>query len=304
MFIEEELEALRRDRFRPRAAIRYARSVARRVREDVEALPGAVRSVWSVALGFFALAFVGAAVVALAYDRRLAYDLFLSTSLLILPLFALITVYIGTLKDRNGYRLSALNVPIVLTLLRVALIPAVALFLLRRHDDLAFGVFLLAAVTDVADGWVARRWNQVTRFGTVLDPIVDIVFNLALFGSLCAAHLIHPWVFAVAALRYAILLFGGAGLYVFVGPVRIHPTLFGRLTGIVNSALIALLMLLETIDGSLGATLAPLTEIALGVLSCATVLQVLALGWYNLRLMTGKAEARGRVVGDVRWDAS
>jgi hypothetical protein len=44
-----------------------------------------------------------------------------------------------------------------------------------------------------------------------------------------------------------------------------------------------------------------LTELALGVLMTATVGHVIVLGWHNLREMTGKIEASGRVVGDVRW---
>ena len=49
--------------------------------------------------------------------------------------------------------------------------------------------------------------------------------------------------------------------------------------------------------------LLPLTQIALGALLSATVLHVVALGWYNLKVMTGAARQHGRVVGDVRWGA-
>ncbi|TMQ65482.1 MAG: CDP-alcohol phosphatidyltransferase family protein [Candidatus Eisenbacteria bacterium] len=179
---------------------------------------------------------------------------------------------------------------------------AIALFLLDRHFTLALGTFLVAALTDVADGWLARRWKQETLLGIVLDPLVDIVFNLAMFFALAAAELLPGWVFWVAALRYGTLLVGGACLYLFVGPLRIRPTLFGRLTGIVMSALVALLTLLHAVRGPLRETLMPLTQIALGVLISATVLQVVVMGWYNLRLMTGEqATSQGRVVGDVRW---
>lgn len=303
MFIEEHLQDLRRDRFTPRALALYARRLAARVREDVVANPGAVRSVWLLGLGFFAGAFLSAAGMALAYDRRIAYDFFLQTALWILPSFALVTLHIGMLRDGEGFRLSAVNAPTALTLLRVTLIPGIILFLVERHFVLALAAFLLAALTDVADGWLARRWNQTTRLGTVLDPLVDIVFNLAMFAGLEAAGLLPGWVLAVAALRYGILLVGGAYLYVFVGPPRIRPTAFGRLTGVVMAGLIALHTLLHAVNGALAEALAPLTEAALGVLLSATVLQVLALGWYNLRLMRGEPAAEGRVVGDVRWSA-
>jgi len=72
---------------------------------------------------------------------------------------------------------------------------------------------------------------------------------------------------------------------------------------VVMAALMAFLMLLAAVQGRIAETLVPLTQIALGVLLSATVAQVVVLGWYNLRLMRGQAEARGRVVGDVRWSA-
>ena len=257
-----------------------------------------------MALIFFALTFLVAAGMAVGYDRHLAYDFFLRTALWILPTFACVTLLIGMLRDRDGIRLSALNLPMILTLLRVVLAPGLALLLIRRHFGAALVVFLIAAFTDVADGWVARRSKQITRLGTVLDAQVDIVFNLALFAGLAAARLVAPWVLWVAALRYTILVVGGACLYVFVGPVRIYPTFFGRLTGVIMAALVALLVFLRSHDGTLAERLAPLTRIALGVLLSATVAQVIALGWYNLRVMRGQARAQGRVVGDVRWRAS
>jgi cardiolipin synthase (CMP-forming) len=300
VFIEEYLQDLRRDRFAPAAIVTYARRIAARVRGDMVANPGAVRSVWSLALFYFTAAFLAAGALALDGERHLAYDFFLATSLGIVPAFAFVTFFIGGLRDRDGYRLSALNVPIALTLLRAALLPGVVLFLEERHFHLAFACYVIAALTDVADGWVARRWRQVTTLGTVLDPLVDIVFNFAILGGLWATGLLQAWVFGVAAIRYGILLAGGSWLYIFVGPVRIRPTLFGRLSGLLMSTLVSLLMLLTVAPGTLTERLAPLTEIALGVLLTATVGHVAALGWYNLRTMTGRVEAEGRVVGDVR----
>ncbi len=304
MFVEEYLQDLRRERFAPRAFASYVRRVAARARDAMVANPGAVRSVWTVALAFFAVAFLAAVQIALHYDRHLAYDFFLQTAVWILPAFAFVSLNIEHLRDRDGYPLSALNLPTVLTLSRVVLVPGIALFLLERHFVLALATFLIAALSDVADGWLARRWKQETKLGTALDPVVDIVFNLAMFFALMAAHLMPAWVFVVAALRYGILLVGGAYLYLFVGPLRIRPTPFGRATGVVMASLVALLLYLHASHGKVVERLMPLTDIALGVLLSATVIQVVVLGWYNLKLMKGEAKARGRVVGDVRWGAS
>ncbi len=181
--------ALRAGRFRPHAIVAYIRAAGIRIRRDLDANPGAVRSVWIAALGFFAGTFLIAMALAVAYDRSIAYDFFRNTALWILPTFALVTIHIGMLRDRDDYTLSALNLPIALSLLRVVLIPGIALSLTRGHLKLALAGYLLAAMSDVADGWVARRWKQETKLGTVLDPLVDIVFGLAVFIALAAAGL-------------------------------------------------------------------------------------------------------------------
>ena len=111
MFIEEYLQQLRRERFRPVAVACYLRQVAGRARNHMVANPGAVRSIWSVALLFFTAAFLASAALALTYDRALAYELFLHTSLWILLSFGLVTLYVGSLRDREGYPLSAINLP-------------------------------------------------------------------------------------------------------------------------------------------------------------------------------------------------
>jgi cardiolipin synthase len=304
VFVEEYLQDLRRDRFTPAALWTYARRVAARVRGHLVASPATVRSVWSVALGFFVAAFVTAMGMAFLYDRRLAADFLLYTALSILPVFGLVTLFLELLRDRDGYRLSALNIPVTLTLLRLVMVPGLALFLIEGHFRAALLVYVLAALTDVADGWIARRWNQVTRLGTVMDPQVDILFNFGLLFALARADVVPGWIFGLAVLRYAILLVGGAGLYLFVGPVKIYPTLFGRLTGIIIAALIALLITLHALGGHVRDRLETLTVTGLGVLLAATVIHVVVLGWYNLRTMTGATRgATGRVVGDVRWGA-
>jgi len=301
VLIEEYLKDLRSERFSPPAVARYVRRTAIAIRGHMDANPGAVRSIWSVALVYFAVAFLVAALMAVAGDRHLATDFFLGTTLAIGLAFVLVTLNVGLLRDADDYPLSSLNLPTALTLLRVVLVPATTLFLAERHFDLALTAFLIAALTDVLDGWIARRTNQITRLGTLLDPFVDIIYNLSLFAGLAVSGLLPAWVACVAALRYAILLVGGASLYLFVGPVRIRPTAFGRMTGVIMAALVAVLLWLHVRGGSLPERLAPLTETALGVLLSATVAQVVILGWYNLRVMTGKIATAGRVVDDVRW---
>ena len=91
------------------------------------------------------------------------------------------------------------NVPNLITFLRALLVPVI-LWLLTVDGDAAgdaarwwaFGIFVFAAATDSVDGWVARRWHGVTRWGQLADPIAD---KLLIIGSLASLALVGdlPW---------------------------------------------------------------------------------------------------------------
>lgn len=99
-----------------------------------------------------------------------------------------------------------LNWPNGLTLLRVALVPVILALLVVEGSAArwwAFGVFVFAAVTDSVDGWVARRFNGVTRWGQLADPIAD---KALIVGALTALALVGDlpwWVVAVVVAREA-----------------------------------------------------------------------------------------------------
>lgn len=79
------------------------------------------------------------------------------------------------------------NLPNALTLLRIFLVPFLVVVLLTKFTGREFvglGIFLVAAVTDFFDGWLARRRNQTTRIGALLDPIADKLLMSAAFISL------------------------------------------------------------------------------------------------------------------------
>ncbi|MDD4548816.1 MAG: CDP-diacylglycerol--glycerol-3-phosphate 3-phosphatidyltransferase [Syntrophomonadaceae bacterium] len=105
-----------------------------------------------------------------------------------------------------------MNIPNKLTFLRIILIPVFVFILLVRipHGDyLAALVFIIAAVTDSLDGYLARKWHQVTRLGIILDPIADKLLITAALISLVELGRVPGWIaivilgreFAVSGLR-------------------------------------------------------------------------------------------------------
>jgi CDP-diacylglycerol--glycerol-3-phosphate 3-phosphatidyltransferase len=63
-----------------------------------------------------------------------------------------------------------------------------------NSDYLAAGLFLAAALTDSLDGYLARRWKQVTKLGIVLDPIADKLLITAALISLVELALVPAWI--------------------------------------------------------------------------------------------------------------
>ena len=99
-----------------------------------------------------------------------------------------------------------LNLPNALTFLRALLVPVI-LWLFAQDDRgaqwWAFGIFVFAAATDSIDGWVARRWHGVTRWGQLADPIADKLLIIGALASLAAVDKLPWWAVVVIAGREA-----------------------------------------------------------------------------------------------------
>ncbi|GAC1398763.1 MAG: CDP-diacylglycerol--glycerol-3-phosphate 3-phosphatidyltransferase [Thermoanaerobaculia bacterium] len=104
------------------------------------------------------------------------------------------------------------NLPNSLTLFRIFLVPFLVVVLLTKFSGREYAglaIFLVAAVTDFFDGFIARRRNQITRLGVLLDPIADKLLMSAAFISLVELQYAKAWMvviiigreFAVSGLR-------------------------------------------------------------------------------------------------------
>lgn len=114
-----------------------------------------------------------------------------------------------------------MNIPTLLTLLRIFFVPLLVALLVQENvsvmlfgfpvtnELLALGIFLTAAATDMLDGYLARRWGQVTTVGTLLDPIADKLLISSALIALVQVHMTPAWIvilivgreFAVTGLR-------------------------------------------------------------------------------------------------------
>lgn len=97
-----------------------------------------------------------------------------------------------------------MNTPNKLTLLRVVLVPlfmALALMEGTGYKAAALAVFIIASLTDMFDGMLARKYNMVTTFGKFADPLADKMLTSAAFLAFTCLELISPWVLMIVLFR-------------------------------------------------------------------------------------------------------
>jgi cardiolipin synthase len=134
-----------------------------------------------------------------------------------------------------------LNLPNTLTIARFILIPVYLYVFLLDHTVIAFLILVVAGITDVLDGYLARSRKQTTKFGSMLDPLADKTMMLTVVLSFLYAGMI-PWTAAVAMfIRDGGMIIGSA-IYFFRGKKTVAANTMGKLTTVLYYLAIPLIM--------------------------------------------------------------
>ena len=99
------------------------------------------------------------------------------------------------------------TLPNLLSLLRLALVPVFLILIITDHSITAFLVLAVASITDWLDGYLARKLNQVTRIGALLDPAADRLYIFATLIGLAVTGAIPLWLPVVVVSRDVLLAF-------------------------------------------------------------------------------------------------
>lgn len=132
-----------------------------------------------------------------------------------------------------------LNLPNAITVVRALLIPAIAGLLVVRDHHSALVLFLLCAVGDLLDGWLARRLDQRSRFGAIADPLADKLTMLTVALLLAWQGLLPWWFAALVVLRDATIVAGAVAYHFTVERVEMAPTRLSKLNTALEFVLLA-----------------------------------------------------------------
>ena len=137
-----------------------------------------------------------------------------------------------------------MNLPIGLTLFRIVLVPLIIVFVIsseRLWVLIAAVIFVAASLTDWLDGRLARRRNQVTRFGTLLDPVADKLLVAAALVALVQVEVIGAWV-AMVIIGRELAVTGLRGVALSMGVV-VPASKLGKLKTVSQYIAITILIL-------------------------------------------------------------
>ncbi len=109
-----------------------------------------------------------------------------------------------------------MTLPNIITMFRIVLIPVyLAVFYSGNEGSVLMAglIFMVAGISDVADGYIARRFNLMSKLGAVLDPFADKLMSFTVLITFTSVGLIPIWVLIPMLIKEIVMLMGGAVLY-------------------------------------------------------------------------------------------
>lgn len=134
------------------------------------------------------------------------------------------------------------NIPNAITVLRLLATPVVVWLILHAQWQAACWLFLIAALSDGVDGYLARRLGQTTAFGAALDAVTDKALGLGTLVALTQREAIPLWVTLAILLRDTVIVLGAFSYRSRVGHLEIQPTGLGKMHTFIEFALLALVL--------------------------------------------------------------
>ena len=103
--------------------------------------------------------------------------------------------------------------PNALTILRFLFIPFIVLNIFMEEYILAFIFFTISGLTDIADGFIARKFNYISTFGKLMDPLADKLTQISALASLCITDIVPIWILVIVLFKEFFMISGASFLY-------------------------------------------------------------------------------------------
>lgn len=134
------------------------------------------------------------------------------------------------------------NLPNLITLARLLAVPLTVWLILEQHHAAAFWIFVIAGVSDALDGYIAKRFDQRTQLGALLDPAADKTLLAGVYVTLGLAGHLPGWLVVLVILRDFLIILGFVLLQTAASPTRLNPLYISKINTLLQITLVGFVL--------------------------------------------------------------
>ncbi|NVM25702.1 MAG: CDP-diacylglycerol--glycerol-3-phosphate 3-phosphatidyltransferase [Desulfobacterales bacterium] len=135
-----------------------------------------------------------------------------------------------------------MTIPNLITILRIILVPIFIIYIINDRTLGALIIFIIASISDVLDGFIAKIFHQKSNLGAHLDPLADKILLMTAYVTLAVLKMIPSWLAVLTISRDVIILLGVLILYLNGYEVKIKPSLLSKATTVIQAATILVVL--------------------------------------------------------------
>jgi len=147
------------------------------------------------------------------------------------------------------------HVPNLLTIVRFLLIPFIIIFAVQNNYIMAIIFLTLSGITDILDGFIARKFNLITDFGKLIDPLADKLTQVSILTVLVIKDIIPFWILAIVLLKEFLMVSGASFLY--GKELVVSSKWYGKLATVLFYSAIVISLLLKQLEPAIRANQSP-----------------------------------------------
>ncbi len=135
-----------------------------------------------------------------------------------------------------------MTIPNLITIFRLILVPLVILAILQGAWVAAFAMFVIAGASDGVDGYIARRFNQRSEFGAMMDPLADKALMVSIFVTMAVVGEIPTWIAVLVVFRDAMILMAFIVAGQLTRPMEVRPLMISKVNTALQIGYVALVL--------------------------------------------------------------
>ena len=198
------------------------------------------------------------------------------------------------------------HVPNILTIIRFLLIPIIVIFAFEDNYIATIIVLTISGLTDVLDGYIARKYNFITNFGKLMDPLADKMTQVALLGTLAIQKIIPVWIIVVVIIKEFLMVSGASFLY--GKELVVSSKWYGKLTTVLFYVAIVCSLFIQYWNSSNLITLSKLPEFDTYIYYLAVLTTIFSLimyikAFYMQGYLKKALEQESNLIDDKKTDA-